>query len=1374
MKRLSVILIGVLFTVGFGGSLQAQAPVSSYKTTVATEETYHSLGSDATVLWEPTVQDTLNRMLLLSSDEKVRLQDGAQYPATVNLGGQMMFGAKKFGTIGIFADGFVFFGSRMKEGDVADSIRPVIDVMFYNLISNHDFLYSAFAYGYGSAAFLLGSSEGTKIGYETKESVLYIGYENVRVKNPTSGKETVLSWNYSFNVGTGEISLQVKDFKFDGGEVSYTFGLASKVVSMTAPEDVLFLTGWDGTTWKTNGSISLPSTGTVDSTYRFNLPATCAEITGFDVNWNQESSVVGDHSISLGSPSWTAGEKVLFVLSEKATLEGDDLPQDGVAYSSDSRIGSSVGLGFGKKGNWGPEVSAVFENLKASTTYYVHAFGYNDSCSGYLYSDGKTQAYTTRISAPEAGTVSLSDVDLNSLKVTLPAAENGISYVVAVSNSPLTDEFGVVYSDMLADGETYTEEQSVSDDFGMYEFTVKKVNATGEVTIENLEESTPYYIAVWAMQGTAQPAYSAQPVVLGERTVARISARIDFENEEIMTQPAGWQISRDGDAYGFEVRYYGEAEDEGIDDGDFPGLLASRPAKAPRTGSKVLVSQLSYIIPMEEDWNAAPQYKDMNAYAITPLFRSGEFAAQAIFKVGVYTKLSDNSPETAFRPKEQDSVVVYWAETGADTWTRLAKLDRNTAWDADGFFTLSTASIKPDTDFHYKVEYFFRGDKEDQAAVMFAIESIEVEEDLPCKYPTELAVVEETIDAKSARLTWEDGNTDVFAESFMLAYRRQDQADWDTVKPNPTNTEHLLENLQPGSTYDVQIQAVCGSAKGNSLLRSISFTTLDTMPYIIDIKNGSTLAIENGRSPLSQGFRSSEEGWSTDQDCAGYPIWKLQLAVYSNTWVKLPVLVSTQDATVRVTTDIFNYKEETGQWAEPERTQDTLFLFVSENGSFAPADRSLVGAIALKDLSFELEDAGDMVYLPQYNSKSLEFEAEAGQKYTLAYYIAGVGADPETEEVNANNLAINKINIEYGNIVYPAVTNLRTENLGKTNVSIVWAGNADSYVVKYKPRKQERYDSVKVTATRADLSGLVAGTAYEYVVYGVYGGVAGKVSDTRYFNTIEECSTPQGFAIVQEFWDGARITAHSENQRLIHLVSAGEVGEYYINQVISWESKRDTLRLRGLSVSGADYPYNIRVRAVCNPGDSSAWTETLQFRTTQLPPVGMPTNLKADYRASTRTAVLSWTPGENNDYMYVYYRKVGEKYDTTLIEGNTYTLMNLETNAVYGWSLQPLHDGYILGGRTEEQSFTAVGNEGRGYAEAIKIRLNHHQIVVENPQNRHIRLIRVYDLTGRVLKTYPVNDNGNVFVNTDLGEGMVIVEVIGSADERASLKAVIM
>ena len=49
---------------------------------------------------------------------------------------------------------------------------------------------------------------------------------------------------------------------------------------------------------------------------------------------------------------------------------------------------------------------------------------------------------------------------------------------------------------------------------------------------------------------------------------------------------------------------------------------------------------------------------------------------------------------------------------------------------------------------------------------------------------------------------------------YQVDYRVRDSTTWSTVSPNPTSTSTTLENLLPGTTYEVRVRAVSDVGNG--------------------------------------------------------------------------------------------------------------------------------------------------------------------------------------------------------------------------------------------------------------------------------------------------------------------------------------------------------------------------------------------------------------------------------------------------------------------------------------------------------------------------------------------------------------------------------
>lgn len=183
--------------------------------------------------------------------------------------------------------------------------------------------------------------------------------------------------------------------------------------------------------------------------------------------------------------------------------------------------------------------------------------------------------------------------------------------------------------------------------------------------------------------------------------------------------------------------------------------------------------------------------------------------------------------------------------------------------------------------------------------------------------------------------------------------------------------------------------------------------------------------------------------------------------------------------------------------------------------------------------------------------------------------------------------------------------------------------------------------------------------------------------------------------------------------------------------------------------------------------------------TPSAPSCGTPTDLVAEYDAKANTATLSWTPGENNNGNTIVYVRMAntQKYDSLEEPESSHVLHSLQTNVVYHWCVRAVCNSTYYSERSEEAEFkteTGVSNAAQDYAKGLVIRVNGRQIVVENTGHRFIKTLNVYSATGILLRTYAANTDGNVFIPTDLNQGMVIIEAVGSGAERFAVKAVIL
>ena len=159
------------------------------------------------------------------------------------------------------------------------------------------------------------------------------------------------------------------------------------------------------------------------------------------------------------------------------------------------------------------------------------------------------------------------------------------------------------------------------------------------------------------------------------------------------------------------------------------------------------------------------------------------------------------------------------------------------------------------------------------------------------------------------------------------------------------------------------------------------------------------------------------------------------------------------------------------------------------------------------------------------------------------------------------------------------------------------------------------------------------------------------------------------------------------------------------------------------------------------------------------------------------TAELTWTPGENNQYAYVFYREAStSQFDTTMAqEPDHFTLRNLRANTSYVWRLMGYCDNMLYSEDVESTfSTTPSANESvLGFGRALDVRAYQGQIIVENPSHLFIKALQLYTPEGKAMGYYDVNSTENVFVRTAAKSQILLVKVFGENGNQATFKVLV-
>lgn len=1358
MKRVSLFLVCLLATVGV---VRAGAPLTGYIVKKTKPATWHAFSANATTIGYLQDGDTIavsgsqkafseyfRETILLGNESllKINAGDSVKGSGVRPMGIVFPLDGAEYTHFGISGSGSVYFGT-------ADGIVPGVYSRASRGSNGGSFIYNSFI---RPTSKFTNMTDGrfepatvraiatTRIQYETVADTLYIGFENLSVINQNGEATLTASFQYRIT-SDGDMALVIDNFTPTADEdFTFRYAVQSRITKTSGIARSLY--DWNGTLNDFNpGDLALGTGSDSLRNVEFKLmpPPPCEPITGLEIDVDGRMEI-GVNSISFASSGFRwdreKAPNLLLVLSPQADALKNELA-DGTVYKDTNKIG-----GFPTRVSLSTGYIYPFTGLTENTTYYLHIFPFNaTTCAGGPLYEQETIVPVTTTFAPPAS-ISVTKVERTDLTVAVQSTDK---YILAVSEQMLGGTYAA--ASVLKNGTAYTEGQLV--EYGGHSFRIVAVGAEGStVRVGQLQAGQDAYFYAWAMRGEGTDVrYSKNYAETVDKTIGTAPLYLDFNKYQSTASflpPAGWHSSQ-GIRYPHFVINTGGERDSYFDDNVFSSD------------------------PVSIDGNAEVAGKAAYIWAVSP-WMEGSGQLQALFNVAFFTANASSGTFSLYNTlKSSDSVVFQMQVSGSSDWKKIGCLDKNSDWKG-GMGEVVTGAFKADTVFRIRAAFY--QDTAGTSDVRLAIKSMEIEESRPCKYVKDITAPVDAMGYLSAKVSWKDGNAPG-SNHFIVNYGPvAEEEKWKSATTRDLSMD--LTNLEANTLYQAKIVAVCGEGD-SSIVKSIKFTSKAEIPYNRSDWNVKKLE-ETGYSSLKGKAGSTLRPFDYDKDQSGWMLMEddqdkssvvglyRSLASADNAWLATPVIYSKLPGRVKLSMELAAYLYDDSKKEKQAATgigqTDTLYIYRSETGS-ATVFSEIVGRIALKDLQME------------HTPFECEFSVKGGTPNVFAFYVSEI--QDAGNVLNWSTLSMKSVDLVYEQIEYPAVTNLHTEGLGKTEVTVLWNGEAVEYALLYKKRKDEKYDTVYTENTRYELTGLASGTQYAYRVFGYYGQghtLPGTLSAERYVNTLKECVPPTGLAVVGVSWQGATLTCQSENEKQVRFTAQNSEQYPNVYYLAGWRSTRDTMTFRGLFLDGFEFPYRAAVRAVCAPGDTSAWSETVDFTTAPLPPCGVPTNLASDYDAATRIATLTWKPGVNNDATWVFTRKEGtSRYDTAETMGNMYMLPNVEIGSVYFWKLRGLCGEYFVSDLTSENEIKPVANESVcTYAQALNIRVNGRQIVVENPENRLVKVLNVYDAMGQKIRTYTVNGTDNIFIQTDLHQGMVVIEAVGAGGEKTAVKAVVM
>ena len=226
-------------------------------------------------------------------------------------------------------------------------------------------------------------------------------------------------------------------------------------------------------------------------------------------------------------------------------------------------------------------------------------------------------------------------------------------------------------------------------------------------------------------------------------------------------------------------------------------------------------------------------------------------------------------------------------------------------------------------------------------------------------------------------------------------------------------------------------------------------------------------------------------------------------------------------------------------------------------------------------------------------------------------------------------------------------TGLSSSSITTTGATVSWTAvsGATSYTLQYKTSAATTWTTVSgITTTSRALTGLVAGTTYNYQVAAVCSSGTSAYSTAASFTTTSttSCGTPTGLASSSITTSGATVSWTAVSGATSYTL------QYKTSAATTWTTLTGiTTTSRALTGLVSGTTYNYQVAAVCTSG-TSAYSTASSFTTT-----------------STTTAYCS-SKGTSQSYEWIDLVKIGSINRTSGKETGGYLNTGLSTNLVIG------------------------------------------------------------------------------------------------------------
>ncbi len=246
-----------------------------------------------------------------------------------------------------------------------------------------------------------------------------------------------------------------------------------------------------------------------------------------------------------------------------------------------------------------------------------------------------------------------------------------------------------------------------------------------------------------------------------------------------------------------------------------------------------------------------------------------------------------------------------------------------------------------------------------------------------------------------------------------------------------------------------------------------------------------------------------------------------------------------------------------------------------------------------------------------------------------------------------------------------APAGLGSSAITTTTATVSWGAvtGATSYNLQYKATSASTWTTVSVAGTSSNLTGLTAGTSYQFQVQTVCSGGSSSYSTASTFTTLTACGVPASLTASAITTSGATLSWGAVTGATSYNL------QYKLSSASTWNTINVSTTSSSVAGLASSSTYNYQVQTVCSSG-SSAYSTASSFTTSAAPTCGVPGSLAAT-SITTSGATLSWgvVTGATS-YNLQYKLSSASTWNTINVSTTSSTVAGLASSSTYNYQVQ--------------------------------------------------------------------------------------------------------